>query len=85
MNNLPQKPEAFQVDVKQRCFSVINIVAPETKMDDNIKGWLYDLDFVEIVMRAEIEFDCTIKEGETTIDDFEKVSDLVDWLVRNVA
>lgn len=63
MNNLPQKPEAFQVDVKQLCFSVINIVAPETKMDDNIKGWLYDLDFVEIVMRTEIEFDCTIKEG----------------------
>jgi acyl carrier protein len=71
--------------VRQRCFSVVNIIAPETEMDENVKGWLDDLDFVEIVMQAELEFDCTINEGETRIDDFEKVSDLVDWLVNNVA
>lgn len=54
-------------------------------MDENVKGWLDDLDFIEIVMQAELEFDWTIKEWEKKIDDFEKVSDLVDWLVNNVA
>lgn len=75
----------FIADVKQRCFSVINIIAPQTEMYEDVKGWLDDLDFVEILIQAELEFDCTIKEGETRIDDFEKVSDLVDWLVKNVA
>ena len=85
MNNSEQKPQSCQTDVRQRCFSVINIIAPETEMGENVKGWLDDLDFVEIIMQAELEFDCRIKEGETRIDDFEKVSDLVDWLVNNVA
>jgi acyl carrier protein len=72
-------------DVRQRCLSVINTIAPDTEIDEQVKGWLDDLDFVEIVMEAELQFDCTIKEGETRIDDFEKVSDLVDWLASNVA
>lgn len=72
-------------DIKQRCLSVINTIAPTTELNEQIKGWLDDLDFVEIVMEAELQFDCKIEEGETTIDDFEKVSDLVDWLVSNVA
>lgn len=85
MNNLEQHQQSCQTDVRQRCFSVINIIAPETEMDENVAGWLDDIDFIEIVMQAELEFYCTIKEGETRIDDFEKVSDLVDWLVNNVA
>lgn len=85
MNNSEQKPQSFQTDVRQRCLSVINTIAPTTEMDENVKGWLDDLDFVEIVMQAELQFDCKIEEGETRIDDFEKVSDLVDWLVNNVA
>lgn len=85
MLNSSTERQFCQTDVRQRCFSVINIIAPETEMNENVKGWLDDLDFVEIVMQAELEFDCTINEGETRIDDFEKVSDLVDWLGNNVA
>jgi len=80
------KDKALHItDVRQRCLSVINTIAPTTELDEKVKRWLDDLDFVEIVMEAELQFDCTIKEGETTIDDFEKVSDLVDWLASNVA
>ena len=70
---------------RQRCLSVINIIAPTTELDEQVKGWLDDIDFVEIVMEAELEFDCIITEGKTRIDDFDKVSDLVDWLASNVA
>lgn len=72
-------------DVRQRCLNVINIIAPTTELNEQVKGWLDDLDFVEIVMEAELQFDCKIEEGETVIDDFDKVSDLVDWLAFNVA
>ena len=71
--------------VRQRCLSVINTIAPTTELDEQLKGWLDDLDFVEIIMEAELQFDCKIEEGERGIDDFEKVSDLVDWLASNVA
>ena len=71
--------------VRQRCLSVVNTIAPTTELDEQVKGWLDDLDFVEIVMEAELQFDCRITEGETRIEDFEKVSDLVDWLSSNVA
>ncbi len=84
MNNSEQNLKSCQTNVRQRCLSVINIVAPETKIDENIEGWLDDLDFVKIIVQVESEFDCTIKEGEKRIGDFEKVSDLVDWLVSNV-
>lgn len=80
-----QNGNDFIADVRQRCLSVINTIVPTTELDEQVKGWLDNLDFVEIVMEAELQFDCTIKEGETRIDDFEKVSDLVDWLVSNVA
>lgn len=79
------KDHASIANVKQRCLSVINTIAPTTELDEQVKGWLDDLDFAEIVMEAELQFECKIKEGETRIDDFEKVSDLVDWLVSNVA
>ena len=84
MNNSEQKPQSRQTDVRRRCLSLIKTIAPTTKMYENVKGWLDDLDFVEIVMQAELQFDCKIEEGEIGIDDFEKVSDLVDWLVSNV-
>ena len=80
-----QKGNDFIADVKQRCLSVINTIAPTTEIDGEVKGWLDDLDFVDIVMKAELQFDCEITEGETSIDDFDKVSDLVDWLSSNVA
>jgi len=72
-------------NVRQRCLSVINTIAPTTELDEQVKGWLDDLDFVEIVMETELQFDCKIEEGETRIDDFDKVSDLVEWLASNVA
>lgn len=84
MNKLKTKTQSRQTDVRQRCLSLINTIAPTTEMYENVKGWLDDLDFVEIVMQAELQFDCKIEEGEIGIDDFEKVSDLVDWLVNNV-
>lgn len=78
--------EALRIhDARQRCLSVINTIAPTTELDEQVKGWLDDLDFVEIVMEVELQFDCMIEDGETRIDDFEKVSDLVDWLASNVA
>ena len=73
-----------KTDIKNRCFSIINIIAPGTEMNEKIEGWLDGLDFIEIIMKVEIEFDCTIKECETNIDGFEKISDLVDWLVKNI-
>ena len=69
-------------DIRQRCFSVINNVAPGTDMDDYINGWLSELDFIEILLRIELEFNYVIREGKPTIDDFDKVSDLVEWLVN---
>ena len=83
--NEPQNPQLNIGVVRQRCLSVINTIVPTTELDEQVKGWLDDLDFIEIVMEAELQFDCKIEEGETRIDDFEKVSDLVDWLVSNVA
>ena len=74
-----------KTNVRQRCLSVINTIKPTTELDKQVEGWLDDLDFVEIVMEAEFQFDCKIEEGETRIDDFDKVSELVDWLVSNVA
>ena len=72
-------------NVRQRCLSIIDTIVPDTEIEEQVKGWLDDLDFVEILMEVELQFDCTIEEGETRIDDFEKVSDLVDWLASNVA
>ncbi len=84
--NLEHKDKVLHIaDVRQRCLSVINTIAPTTELDEQVKGWLDDLDFVEIVMEAEFQFDCKIEEGETRIDDFDKVSDLVDWITSNVA
>lgn len=72
-------------DVRQRCLKVVNDVCTETDIDEQVRGWIDDLDFVEIVMSAELEFDCKIEEGETRVDDFEKVNDLINWMVTNVA
>ena len=71
--------------VMQRCFNVVNIIAPSTEIDENVKGWLDDLDFVEIVMETEKEFDCIIEEGDKRICDFDTIRDLVKWLSSNVA
>jgi len=29
--------------VIQRCLNVVNIIAPSTEIDENVKGWLDDL------------------------------------------
>ena len=63
----PLNPASCQTVVRQRCFSVVNSVAPGTQMDEKVKGWLYGLDFVDIVVRAEREFNCTIKEGVVNV------------------
>ena len=84
-NNQKEYKALHIADVRQRFLSVINTIAPTTKLNEQVKGWLDDRDFVEILMEAELQFDCIIKEGETRIDDFDKVIDLVDWLASNVA
>ena len=80
-----QNDNDFIADVRQRLLNtIINIVGDIEEKDSVLDEGLDDLDFLEIVIEAELQFDCTIKEGQTRIDDFEKVSDLVDWLASNV-
>ncbi len=72
-------------EIKKRCFDVVNTAVGPIEMEDKVKDLIDDLDFVEIVMEAELEFNCSIDEGEARVDDFHTVSDLVDWLADHVA
>lgn len=71
-------------EVKQLCFKAIKAIVPDTEYNESTKGWIDDLDFIEIIMEVELEFDCKISEGETTSSDFNNVSDLIDWLAKKV-
>jgi len=72
-------------NVRQRCFEILNETAPDTGMDEKVYGWLDDIDFVEILLNVEDEFDKSIDEGNKRIEDFNKVRDFVNWLADNVA
>ena len=64
---------------------VVRTVGDIEEKDSVIDERLDDLDFVEIIMEVESEFDTTITEGDKRMEDFEKVKDLIDWLEPNVS
>jgi acyl carrier protein len=70
--------------VRQRCLNAINKIAGETDTNEKVKCYLDSLDFVEIVMETELEFNCEINEDKG-LDNFETINDLIDWLASNVA
>jgi|TARA_R110000851_G_scaffold308922_2_gene468126 acyl carrier protein len=66
--------------VRQRLLNaIINIVGDIEEKDNVFDERLDDLDFIEIIMEVESEFDTKITEGDKRIGDFEKVKDLIDW------
>ncbi len=82
-----EKDEALHIGgVRQRLLNcIIKIVGDIEEADNVMDEYLDDLDFVEIIMESELEFDVAIQEQDKRIDDFETVKDLIDWLENNVA
>ncbi len=75
--------QCVQTDVMQRCFKCFDAImgagidytkSPEEEGMD-------DLDFIEIVMEAELEFDCVIEDKD--LDDyknFKSFIEIAEWL-----
>lgn len=82
-----KEEEALRIGgVRQRLLTcVVRTIGNIEEKDSVFDEGLDDLDFIEIIMEAENEFDVTIREEDKRIDDFEKVKDLIDWLEPNVA
>jgi acyl carrier protein len=82
-----KEEEALRIgSVRQRLLTcVVRTVGDIEEKDSVIDERLDDLDFIEILIEVESEFDVTIREDDKRIDDFEKVKDLIDWLEPNVA
>lgn len=79
-----KKIEMTQEEIEERCFKVIKVMVPEAEYNDLIKGCIDDLDFIELLMDTEVEFDCSIDEGITSIDEFKTVKDLVEWVATKI-
>lgn len=71
-------------EIFERCFKVINYIAPETELNEKVHGWISEIDFIEIIMELEKEFDCSIEEGEIGVENFETVNDMVKWLTLQI-
>jgi acyl carrier protein len=82
-----KEEEALRIgSVRQRLLTCVVRTVGDVEEKDNIfDERLDDLDFIEIIIEVEDEFDVTIREEDKRIDDFEKVKDLIDWLEPNVA
>jgi len=84
-DNKRQEQCTIQI-VRQRLLNCIIKILGDIEETDNVMDeYLDDLDFIEIIMEAELEFDVAIQEQDKRIDDFETVKDLIDWLETNVA
>jgi len=71
--------------VRQRLINcVINVVGDIEEKDNVFDEMLDDLILIEIIMEVEDEFNVSITEIKS-IDDFETIKDLIDWLRTNVA
>ena len=82
-----EEEEALRIgSVRQRLLTcVVRTVGDIEEKDSVLEERLDDLDFFEIIMEVESEFDTKITEGDKRMYDFEKVKDLIDWLEPNVA
>lgn len=68
-------------DIFERCFEVVKRFIYDVNLNDEIHDYLLsEIDFVEIIMELEKEFDCTIEEGEIGVENFETVNDMVKWM-----
>ena len=71
---------------RQRLLTCVVRVVGDIEEKDNIfENVIDDLDFIEIIMKVESEFETAITEGGKGIDDFENVKDLIDWLEHNIS
>ena len=76
-------------DVKQRVFKCVQeILGDDIVLTDTV-DWhtIDDLDWIEIIMEVEKDFDCSNKIDENSIDymTFDTMNELTDWLVKYVA
>jgi len=85
-NNQEENKALHIGGVRQRLLNcIIRIVGDIEETDNVMDEYLDDLDFVEIIMESELEFDVAIQEQDKRIGDFETIKDLIDWLEPNVA
>jgi len=69
---------------QRQIIDIITKIAPTTTLNDNVRGWLSDLDIVEIFLEIEKNFQVIIDDTTFESSKVEKVSDLVAWLDMSI-
>jgi acyl carrier protein len=87
-NNAETRQSAIQL-VRQRFLSIcermafnVETVTEETDFFDVCYDWL---DFIDLIMECEKEFNCKIDEKDKTEYSFDTVKQFIDWASLNVA
>ena len=80
-NKNTEMPQCVQTDVMQRCIKCFENILMEYEPDGIPTEWMDDLDFIEILMEVEKEFDISIDEGLNRIYDFKTLDDMAKWLL----
>ena len=82
-SNTDPKPQCVQTDVMQRCFKCFDSIMGagiDYSKSPQEEG-MDDLDFIEIVMEAELEFDCVIEDKDLgDYRNFKSFIEIAEWL-----
>ena len=85
MSNKDLNTASCQTDVRRRCIDCIEKVIGKYN-EHFTPNELDDLDFIEIVMETELEFNSRIDDSSKNYKEIETMDEFIDWLISyNVA